>query len=713
MSLTNIAALFSDIVETPQQRQQRLLAEGQASAAQFSELPTGIRELAMGIGSNIPRNINAVRRAGVDLGFDMETKSEKATRALSNFQDNYQGRESVIQAMEEIDPMRAAVIRDLFRQRDLSLLEARKVNTPTETQTNNAIVAANDLIVGENGEAFRQALEGIGIELDTAFFSREKSIEPSAENMARMSNFLEEYSADPYLNTLSASNKIKAIFALSSPGSENLTVGDLSRVLGVSPPKGMSSRKISEVSQNKYDNNWRKEVAREYASLFGFNPDSAGSLQEQQAADSALNSDPTDLTDVVNRIAGVDPRTAVTSGAIPNTIAGSDAQPYALGERQNIERSPLPRNVLLGNQLDPELGVAQIRELVSADPSLALPSASSSIGTELSIQDLTNLPRPNQEADPDTEIDILERSLQDWRDFDKGSVWNIRDENSLKERQQVIDRLRDRYKVDAGSQADNYIVDAVDRYGKDIEGVSGFLKLIDQGFNDLLIGGKTAKDNERFSERANQILSERLSQQSQEAVNNNALPSAINPDLRGANQLPQTNLPRTDTTIDEVEGGIPRIERVKLQPTLEMIYAFEGLELESYEDGRTPDGKIRYSIGYGTPSKKGEQIDEQEAKRRVAARVFEDQEKILEINNKYKFNWNENQIKALTSFAYNVGSINSLVFDKDGKKRSNTVISNMMTQYDKTKGKTNKGLSARRQAERKLFLSPVSYNAGG
>ena len=47
MSLTNIAALFSDIVETPQQRQQRLLAEGQASAAQFSELPTGIRELAL------------------------------------------------------------------------------------------------------------------------------------------------------------------------------------------------------------------------------------------------------------------------------------------------------------------------------------------------------------------------------------------------------------------------------------------------------------------------------------------------------------------------------------------------------------------------------------------------------------------------------------------------------------------------------------------
>ena len=52
MSLTNIAALFSDIVETPQQRQQRLLAEGQASAAQFTGLPTGIRELAMGISSN-------------------------------------------------------------------------------------------------------------------------------------------------------------------------------------------------------------------------------------------------------------------------------------------------------------------------------------------------------------------------------------------------------------------------------------------------------------------------------------------------------------------------------------------------------------------------------------------------------------------------------------------------------------------------------------
>ena len=53
MSLTNIAALFSDIVETPQQRQQRLLAEGPASAGQFTGLP----------GRSIPKPIKRIRFA--------------------------------------------------------------------------------------------------------------------------------------------------------------------------------------------------------------------------------------------------------------------------------------------------------------------------------------------------------------------------------------------------------------------------------------------------------------------------------------------------------------------------------------------------------------------------------------------------------------------------------------------------------------------------
>ena len=109
----------------------------------------------------------------------------------------------------------------------------------------------------------------------------------------------------------------------------------------------------------------------------------------------------------------------------------------------------------------------------------------------------------------------------------------------------------------------------------------------------------------------------------------------------------------------------------------------------------------------------------QKQKRRAAGSASKDRKKINAINKKYDFNWNENQLAALTSFAYNVGSIDRLVFnqDKDGKilydsPRTNKVIANRMRQFDKSGGKVNRGLTARRLAERTLFNSEVKYEAG-
>lgn len=120
MPLTDIAALFSDIVETPQQRQQRLLAEGQASAGQFTGLPTGIRELAMGISSNIPRNVEAVRRFGVQAGLPMETQGEQLQGAMANFDiDDPNSRMAVLNQLKGIDPMRAVAFGEMLKEKDL------------------------------------------------------------------------------------------------------------------------------------------------------------------------------------------------------------------------------------------------------------------------------------------------------------------------------------------------------------------------------------------------------------------------------------------------------------------------------------------------------------------------------------------------------------------------------------------------------------------
>jgi len=126
MSLTNIAALFSDIVETPQQRQQRLLAEGQASAGQFTGLPTGIRELAMGISSNIPRNVEAVRRFGVQAGLPMETQGEQLQGAMANFDiDDPNSRMAVLNQLKGIDPMRAVAFGEMLKERDAAETERK------------------------------------------------------------------------------------------------------------------------------------------------------------------------------------------------------------------------------------------------------------------------------------------------------------------------------------------------------------------------------------------------------------------------------------------------------------------------------------------------------------------------------------------------------------------------------------------------------------
>ena len=68
------------------------------------------------------------------------------------------------------------------------------------------------------------------------------------------------------------------------------------------------------------------------------------------------------------------------------------------------------------------------------------------------------------------------------------------------------------------------------------------------------------------------------------------------------------------------------------------------------------------------------------------------------------YHWNENEAGALTSFAYNIGSIDQLT---DHGKRSKATIAKKMLLYNKADGRVLRGLTRRREAERKLFLTPV------
>lgn len=68
------------------------------------------------------------------------------------------------------------------------------------------------------------------------------------------------------------------------------------------------------------------------------------------------------------------------------------------------------------------------------------------------------------------------------------------------------------------------------------------------------------------------------------------------------------------------------------------------------------------------------------------------------------YHWNENEFGAMLSFAFNIGSIDKLT---DNGKRSKKTIAEKILLYNKAGGRVLVGLTRRRIAERRLFLTPV------
>ena len=122
-------------------------------------------------------------------------------------------------------------------------------------------------------------------------------------------------------------------------------------------------------------------------------------------------------------------------------------------------------------------------------------------------------------------------------------------------------------------------------------------------------------------------------------------------------------------------------------------------------------GLERYlSIGYGhygPDVKIGQTITQTEAEALLKKDVQNAVNHVNYMNNKYAYNFNQNEFDALVSFAYNIGSINQLTANGT---RSKKVIAEKMLLYVKSCGVTLQGLVNRRKAENKLFLTKVTAN---
>ena len=141
---------------------------------------------------------------------------------------------------------------------------------------------------------------------------------------------------------------------------------------------------------------------------------------------------------------------------------------------------------------------------------------------------------------------------------------------------------------------------------------------------------------------------------------------------------------------------------------IKLVKEFEGCKLKAYRDEVGV-----WTIGYGITNadksitgktiKSGMKISQDTAEKWLKDSL---NKKYLPLVMKYndEYKWNQNEIDGLVSFCYNIGSIKQLT---DNGTRSRKEIASAMLKYNKAGGKVYRGLTRRRKAEQKLFLTKV------
>ena len=138
------------------------------------------------------------------------------------------------------------------------------------------------------------------------------------------------------------------------------------------------------------------------------------------------------------------------------------------------------------------------------------------------------------------------------------------------------------------------------------------------------------------------------------------------------------------------------------QNGINLIKQFEGCRLTAYKCAAGV-----WTIGYGHTAgvKAGQRITQVQAESFLKDDLAKFEKNVEKYDSKY--HWNQNQLDALVSFAFNIGSIDQLTANGT---RSIQTISEKMLQYNKAAGKTLSGLTKRRKAEQALFLKSAVQN---
>jgi len=123
----NIQSLFSDIIETPAQRQQRMLSEGILKGRELTSGLTGLARtqapLVSALSMQMPQRQEALRRnVGGMLGLDVRTESEKVQDALKGVDPNDpQGLRDLARELRQIAPTQSIALLQAANERETEL----------------------------------------------------------------------------------------------------------------------------------------------------------------------------------------------------------------------------------------------------------------------------------------------------------------------------------------------------------------------------------------------------------------------------------------------------------------------------------------------------------------------------------------------------------------------------------------------------------------
>lgn len=137
---------------------------------------------------------------------------------------------------------------------------------------------------------------------------------------------------------------------------------------------------------------------------------------------------------------------------------------------------------------------------------------------------------------------------------------------------------------------------------------------------------------------------------------------------------------------------------------IDLIKGFEGLRLTAY---KCLSSEKYYTIGYGHygVSDPNLVITEEYAEQLLKTDLLKFEKHVNKVNDRYSYNFNQNEFDALVSFAYNIGNINQLTANGT---RDKSIIADKMLLYNKSGGVKIDGLARRRRLERELFLTPIN-----